>query len=87
MATASDEGTVLASSVDEGQGAVSPPPRRMAASSSPYIGTLPNNNIHEVEGYSSLVLQADATSLAQSFRDEQAEDIDININIISMILP
>ena len=26
MATASDEGTVLASSVDEGEGAVSPPP-------------------------------------------------------------
>ena len=75
MDTASDEGTVLASSVDEGEGAVSPPPQCVAASSLPHIRTLPNNNAHEVEGDPSLVLYADVTSLAQSFHDEQAEDI------------
>ena len=53
---------------------LSPPPRRVAASSSPQIRTLPNNNAHGVEGDPSLVLQADPTSLAQSFHDEQAED-------------
>jgi len=74
MATASDEGAVLASSVDEGEGAVPPPPRRVAASSSPQIRTFPNNNAHGVEGDPSLVSQTYATSLAQSFHDEQAED-------------
>ena len=46
----------------------------MATSSSPYICTPPNDNVYGVEGDTSLVLQADGTSLAQSFRDEQAED-------------